>query len=435
MTSVALAWIGLATILVTLAAIMSGRLSALVALTVVPIVAGLFAGFGAQLTEMVTSGVTQVAPVMGMFIFAILYFGILVDTGFLKPIVSGILRLVDRDPRRMIVGSTLISLVSHLGGSGAVSFLITVTAMLPLYDELRIDRRVLACSAAMGAGVNILPWSGVTLRSSAALDIPPMEIFRPLIVPELGGIAFVLAVSWWFGTRVRRGQLIVPESVRPATASATIPGGASHPQSARFWVNLVLTLAIFGTLIAGITVPMLVFMVGTVLLLLINYPSVKSQRERINAHANEALMLTSLLFAAGVFSGILTGTGMIPAMAEEGTGLLPDAVGSYLALIVAVVSMPLSLLVDASSFYFGVLPIIAEIGENFGIEKAQVAQAALLGQMTTGFPVTPLTPSPFLLVGLLSLDLGSHQRFAFGYLFATTLVMTLVATAIGVIPI
>lgn len=435
LTTNELAWIGLATILVTLAAIMSGRVSALVALILVPVVAALGAGFGGGVTGMITDGVRQIAPVMGMFVFAILYFGIITDTGFLTPIVDGIVRLVDRDPRRVVVGSTVIAMVSHLGGSGAVSFLITVTAMLPLYDRLGIDRRVLACSAAMGAGVNVLPWSGVTLRASAALDVPTMEIFRPLIIPELAGIAFVLGVSWWLGARAARGQLATApaeggtdgaESMQPEVAAPVRPG--------LFWINLALTLAIFASLIAGLTAPMIVFMIGLVLLLLVNYPAMQDQRRRINAHASEALTMASLLFAAGAFSGILSGTGMITALAEAGTSLLPQSVGTHLAFIIALISMPLSLLVDASSFYFGVLPVLAGIGENFGLEKAQIAQAALLGQMTTGFPVSPLTPAPFLLVGLLKLDLGSHQRFSFVYLFATTLVMTAVAVIAGVFP-
>jgi len=429
-----LAWAGLITIMLTLIAIMSGRISALVALITLPILAALAIGTGGATTTMITDGVRSVTPVMGMFVFAILYFGVMTDAGLLDSIVSAIVRVVGSDPRRIVVGTTLIALVSHLSGSGAVSFLITVTAMLPLYNRLGLDRRVLACAAAMGAGVNILPWSAVTLRAAAVLEISPADLFRPLIIPEAAGTVFVLAVSWWLGTRERARLVGAAEldatSVNPAETAAD---PLRRPD--RFWVNLVLTITIIAILVLGLTEPMIAFMVGTVLALLLNYPDIGEQRRRLEAHAKEALMMACLLFAAGVFSGILTGTGMLTALAQAGTGLLPPQLGPHLAVIVAVLSMPLSLLFDASSFYFGVLPVVAEIGQNFGLEKAQIAQAALLGQMTTGFPVTPLTPSPFLLVGLLRLDLGTHQRYSIGYLFATTIVMTVVAVLIGVFPL
>jgi CitMHS family citrate-Mg2+:H+ or citrate-Ca2+:H+ symporter len=94
--------------------------------------------------------------------------------------------------------------------------------------------------------------------------------------------------------------------------------------------------------------------------------------------------------------------------------------------------MPLSLLIDPDSFYLGMLPVVAEVAGAFGVPAVQIGQAALLGQMTTGFPVSPLTPATFLLIGLSGLDLAEHQRFTMPWLFAASIVMTLAALAFGV---
>ena len=51
----------------------------------------------------------------------------------------------------------MLGLLVHLDGSGAVTFLVTIPVMLPLYDRLGMDRRVLACAVSMAAGVDFLP--------------------------------------------------------------------------------------------------------------------------------------------------------------------------------------------------------------------------------------------------------------------------------------
>jgi CitMHS family citrate-Mg2+:H+ or citrate-Ca2+:H+ symporter len=145
--------------------------------------------------------------------------------------------------------------------------------------------------------------------------------------------------------------------------------------------------------------------------------------------------MAGVLFAAGAFTGVMTGTGVIKALATEAVALVPTGAGSHIPFGLGLVSMPLSLMFDPDSFYFGILPVVAEVAKPFGVQPIQVAQAALLGQMTTGFPVSPLTPATFLVAGLSGIDLGAHQRFTIPWLFAASLLMTFAAVLFGLFPI
>jgi CitMHS family citrate-Mg2+:H+ or citrate-Ca2+:H+ symporter len=411
-----LALLGFITIVVLLVAILTKKMSPLVALIAIPIVAALIGGFGFGTSKFILAGIASIAPVAGMFVFAILFFGIVTDAGMLDPVIAGILKVVGSRPSRIVPGTALLALLIHLDGSGAVTFLITIPAMLPLYTRLGIDKRILACVASLAAGVNFLPWTGPMIRASAALHIPVGEIFTPLIPIQLIGLAFVFGVSYWLGRK---------EEIRLGL-SAGAPLGFVHTHELteeqrqirrprNFWINIGLTLVVLGVMI--------------------NYPNVDMQRARIDAHAKAALLMAGILFAAGVFTGIMSKSGMLAAMAHAAVGLVPPAMASHIPAILGLLSMPLSLLFDPDSFYFGVLPVVAEVSHMLGVQPIQVAQAALLGQMTTGFPISPLTPATFLVAGLAGIDLADHQKFTFKYLFIASIVMTVACVLLGIFPL
>jgi CitMHS family citrate-Mg2+:H+ or citrate-Ca2+:H+ symporter len=432
-----LAALGLLTIVALSAAILSRKMSPLVALIAIPIVAALVCGFGLKTGSFIVKGVQNIAPVAGMTVFAILYFGIMTDAGMLDPIIDRILRAVGHHPTRITTGTALLAAIVMLDGSGAITFLITIPVMLPLYDRLGMDRRVLACVTAMAAGlINILPWGGPTIRAAAALHLPVTEIFNPLIPVVSIGLIYVFAVSYWLGLReVNRLQLSHRESESGVFERTLTPEEQSLRRPGRFWLNLALTALILGVMISGKVEPVVVFMLGTALALALNYGDARSQRERVDAHANAALMMASVLFAAGAFTGILKESGMLTAMAQAAVSHLPAGQAQHIPFVLGLLSMPLSLLFDPDSFYFGVLPVVAEAANLSGIPPVQVGQAASLGQMTMGFPVSPLTPSTFLLVGLADLELGEHQKFTAPFLLGASVVMTLVCVLFGVFPL
>ena len=431
-----LALLGLCTIAILLAAILTKKMSPLVALITIPIVAALIGGFGMETSKFIVAGITNIAPVAGMFVFAILFFGIVTDAGMLDPVISAILRVVGSRPTRIVPGTALLALLIHLDGSGAVTFLVTIPAMLPLYTRLGIDRRILACVASLAAGVNFLPWTGPMIRASAALHIPVSEIFMPLIPVQLIGLAFVFGVAYYLGRKeeIRLGLTAgAPAGFVQMHALSEAELAVRRPKN--FWINIALTVIVLGVMISGKVDPVVMFMIGVVLALMINYPNADMQRARIDAHAKAALLMASILFAAGVFTGIMNKSGMLSAMAKTAVGFVPPEMASHIPAVLGVLAMPLSMLFDPDSFYFGVLPVVAEVSKMLGVEPIQVAQAALLGQMTTGFPVSPLTPATFLVAGLAGIDLADHQKYTFKYLFAASIVMTISCIVLGIFPL
>ncbi|PMC35896.1 citrate transporter [Bacillus sp. UMB0899] len=425
-----IATLGFLTIAVFLILILTKKVSVIVALIVVPVVFALIGGFGPELGTLMLDGILSVAPTGIMLGFAILFFGVMNNAGLFDPIISRVLRMVKGDPLKIAVGTAVIAMVTHLDGSGASTFLITIPALLPLYDKLGMSRLVLAGVVALGAGVmNIMPWGGPTARAGSALEIDPGAIFTPLIPAMIAGIIWVIFVSYILGKRERKRLGIKDMEYNYDQELSDEEKNMRRPKL--FWINLVITiLAIVALVKVWLPLP-IVFMVAFAISLLLNYPKPQDQQDQIKSQAIGMVTVISIIFSAGIFTGILSGTGMIEEMALAMVNIIPEGVGGSMALLISVISMPISLLFTPDAYYFGVLPVLSQSAEMYGVAPIEMARASVLGQMTTGFPLSPLTASTFLLIGLAGVELGDHQRFIFKWAFGTSIVMAIVAVIIG----
>jgi CitMHS family citrate-Mg2+:H+ or citrate-Ca2+:H+ symporter len=449
-----LACLGFITVLVMLTLIMAKKAAPVVALIAVPVVTGFIASFfapvvdgkvafvAADIGKFIAGGIGTVAPTGVMFVFSILFFGILTDAGTFKPIINGILRIIGTDPIKIALGTAILAMIVHLDGSGAVTFLICVPPLLPLYDAVKMKRTTLATIIAMSAGtMNIVPWGGPTIRAATAMKMDVMELFNPVVIPVIFGLITVLFFAFLLGKaeKSRLGSIAL-QGIAAEVANVTeeiSPEKAKLLRVELFPANVILIIVTIVSLIlmAKSFAPQVIFMLAFVLAVIINYRDPNILKERVDAHAKSAIMMASVLFAAGAFTGIMGKTGMIKAMSTALVDIIPSSAGSYFPVITGIIAMPASLLFDPDSFYFGVLPVLGDTAAGFGVEAVNVARAAILGQMTTGFPVSPLTPSTFLLIGLAGVEFGEHQRKTIPYAFAVTIVMLIVAIVIGSIKI
>jgi CitMHS family citrate-Mg2+:H+ or citrate-Ca2+:H+ symporter len=477
--------LGFAMIATFLVLIMTKKMSPIAALVLIPALFCVAVGQGAQLGDYVIEGVGNLAPTAAMLMFAIVYFGVMIDVGLFDPIVRGILRFCKADPLRIVIGTALLAAVVSLDGDGSTTFMITVSALYPLYKRLKMSLVVLTGIAATANGVmNTLPWGGPTARAATALKLDAADIFVPMIPALAVGLLFVLLLACVLGRRERKrlGYLTLDEVLEPepgtvlvktggtgARAEATAASGSAsgsatdaevplqEPAAPRadgqvpddgggfqgldpdrptlrpklYWFNAGLTLALLTAMILEVMPIPVLFLIGAALALTVNFPNMADQKARVAAHADNVLNVSGMVFAAAVFTGVLTGTGMVEHMADWLVGAIPEGMGPHMAIVTGVLSLPLTYFMSNDGFYFGVLPVLAEAGAAHGVSPLEIARASLVGQPL--HMSSPLVPAVYVLVGMAKVEFGDHTRFTVKWAALTCLVVLGAGILFGII--
>lgn len=456
-TSLGLTLMGLVIIFLTVGILIRGKTNPIVPMTLVPVAGALLCGYGlgGEISDFFSSGLESVMNVVVMFIFAIIFFGILQDVGLFVPVIRALIRATRGNVIAVTMGTAAIAIVAHLDGSGSTTFLLTIPALLPLYKALRMSRYILITIVALSASVmNMLPWGGPLGRAGAVVAQEPNDIWVHLLPIQGVAVVMVLLVAAALGLRERRrlarlrasGEFEGDTNVDvEQIAQAFAAQQAADKEALGFrhrtgrWVtivNIVVALLILVALLSGLMPPAPpAFLIGTTIALIVNFEGASEQSDALRRHAPpNALAMAGVILAAAMFLGVLNETGMLEEIALTLVNILPEEVGPYLHVIIGVFGVPLDLLTSTDAYYFSVLPIIQGTVETYGITGMGAASALIIGNVIGTF-VSPFSPALWLALGLAGgANMGKYLKIGFPLAWGGfSVVLVLVAFLTGML--
>ena len=461
--------LGLLCIVAIVVTLFQSRTQPAIAFIVYPAILGLVLVLAGRhsfddLAAMIKAGFNSTGPTAALFVFSVLYFGIMTDAGMFDVIISKLMKLVGDNVIGVTVMTTVIALIGHLDGGGASTFCIVVPAMLPVYQRMHMRKTTLLRVSVLAMGVlNLMPWAGPTMRAASVLGVEAGSLWRTLLPVQLFGIVLALAHAVLAGMQEKargaglNGKLAQTEGT-VAIADAEVPA-ADNSDLARpklFLFNVALTLAVIAMLIWDVFPSYFPFMLGVACALFVNYGfTAKMHKKIINLHAGPALMMCSTLMGAAVLMGILTSSmgadgkvisakvmelpadalpSVVRCLAGLVSSILPAALGQHLPLVIGVLSVPLALAFDTDSYFYGMLPVVISIGQAFGVEALPIAIAMVVCRNCATF-ISPMVPATLLGTGLAEVDIKDHIKASFLYVWAFSILCMIFAAIIGIMPI
>ncbi|MDR3755576.1 citrate:proton symporter, partial [Enterocloster sp.] len=422
-----LALVGFLIIIVMMLLIFRSKALPAFCFAVLPIIGALICGFSlADISDFIGKGVGSTWQTAILFIFSVTYFGIMNDAGLFDKLVDGLVKKAGKNITLILIFTSIIAMIGHIDGAAATTYLITIPTMLPIYKKMHIRPTVLLllCGAATGI-MNLVPWGGPTIRAATTANVDATELWIKMIPMQIFGLVSLIGIAVYLGVvetkRLAKLGLVAAET-EETDEEKSVDLSLKRPKL--LWFNLIFTIVLIIALVQKWLPTYAVFMVGTIIVLAVNYPDPQLQQKRIQAHAPSSIMLTVTLLCAGIFLGVMTQTGMVLEMSKVLISALPVGLQRYLHYIVGALGAPLGMVLGPDPYYYGIMPIIGQIVEPFGVTLDTVGRAMLIGE-NVGLSVSPVVPPTFLAIGLAGVDLKEHIKFSFLPLWALSVVMML----------
>ena len=436
--STKLAIIGFVMVVVLIVCLIKKIVIPPLAFILLPTIAALVAGFDPLvINKFAASGISKMVSTVSLFVFSISFFSLMSDQGVFDPVVNFLIKKAGTNVTAVLCATAAVAVIGHLDGSGATTFIITITAMLPLFKKLKMDNRALMMLVCVAIGVmNVCPWGGPTIRAATVLETDPNILWHRLL-PVQGFmlvITFVVAIlqSGIQKRRIKKLGLTADDSAVETTA-AKADDKPKVSTGLQYW-NFFVVVAVIVILMMGLLNPAYTFMLALALTLPFNIKSLKEQNGKLKNYGVAAMSMVVTLFAAGIFTGVLSGTGMLNAMASAVVTVIPPDLGRYTHFIVACFAVPLIMCLGTDSFYFGLLPVVVGIASQFGVNPMDVACVLLVAE-NVGVMISPLSPAMYLGLGLLEIDVGEHIKYSLAWIWGVSILAIAACIVLGVTPL
>lgn len=465
MTTTAVGILGFLTIVAIVVTLFKSKTIPSIAFIVFPSILALILVLGGyydieQVGKLIKGGFGSTGATAALFVFSVLYFGIMTDAGMFDVIIEKLMKFVGDNVIGVTVMTSVIALIGHLDGGGASTFLIVVPAMLPVYKKMHMRKTTLLRCAVLSMGVlNLMPWAGPTMRAASVLGMESGALWRTIIPIQIFGIVLCLVHAIFAGIQEKKrgaglhGKLAEQGAQEDADEVQQVKEENDLARPKLFAFNIILTIAVIALLVWDQFPSYVPFMLGVAAAILVNYTPVKMQKKIINRHAGPALMMCSTLMGAAVLMGVLVygfnadgaaviakpgvemmKTSVVSNMASIITMILPAALGNHLPLVIGILSVPLALAFDTDSYFYGMLPVMIAIGASFGLDALPIAIAMVVCRNCATF-ISPMVPATLLGVGIAEVDIKDHIKASFGYVWVFSIICMIFAVMIGLMPL
>ena len=428
--------VGFAMIICIVALLLKGKMSPIVVLTVIPAVAALILGHGpVEIADFIKEGVKTTTNNGILFIFSVIYFGVMSDTGMFDVIVNFLVKKAGNNVIAVTVATAIIATIAHLDGTTATTVLITIPALYPVYKTMKIDTKILLCLTGACMGVmNLLPWGGPVARAATVLSMDANDLWHILIPIQIVGLIFNIVVAVLLGMlAIKQGAGAGKgEKVEQDQKTKDEEIALRRPKLLIF--NLALTIALIAVLSAGLVTSYVAFMIALSLALAVNYPNLKTQDKLVKKHAPAALIISATLFSAGAMVGIFDGTGMLTEMANAIMSIIPGFLGQFIHIIFGILALPLGLCIGTDAYFYGIMPLVMQVGETYGVASLSTALTMVIGK-NLALMVSPLVPATYLAIGLTDVELKDHIKFSIPIYWGISIVMLVIGVILGIVPL